>query len=174
MTYKSLPHIYYRPRIRVVRSRSRYSLLAFILLFSMFNQWIRWLPVYLSAVTDSACDSLCDNIPFTPLCKKCESLESDSILAQEYPKLSASSSSTGTAVLVNDAIVSSCEACHSCRRESKSEVYNLMDGICMSTKQYAMLTGLGFSLTFGAFGLFAGLLVDFKSGKRTKLVQVCL
>ena len=96
----------------------------------MFAQWIRWLPVYLSSVTVDECEVYCSDIPFTPLCQSCN--EDDN----------------------------GCNDCHNCRIEYDTTYLNLMDGVCMSTNEYGVLTGIGFSITFGIFGLIAGMFVD--------------
>ena len=109
---------------------TRVRIILFVLLFSMFAQWIRWMPVYLSSVTVDECEVYCSDIPFTPLCQSCN--EDD----------------TG------------CNDCHNCRIEYDTTYLNLMDGVCMSTNEYGVLTGIGFSITFGIFGLIAGMFVD--------------
>ena len=113
-----------------IQNSNRLRVIVFVLLFSMFAQWIRWLPVYLSSVTVEECEVYCSDTPFTPLCQSCN--EDD----------------TG------------CNDCHNCRIEYDTTYLNLMDGVCMSTNEYGILTGIGFSMTFGVFGLIAGIFVD--------------
>ena len=110
----------------------RYIVLSFILLFSLIAQWSRWLPVYLSTVRLDVCatSDLCRGLSFVPLCKGCDA---------------------------ND---SACESCNTCRTEHESWNYNFQDGVCMTSKQYGLMTGFGFSLTFSVFGLIAGYVVD--------------
>lgn len=111
-------------------------ILFFIVLFSMFNQWIRWLPTYLSSVMLEECEDLCSLIPFTPICESCSP---------------------------NDSNFAACNACLECRIFNHHEFYNLQDGTCMSTSDYGVLTGFGFSLTFGLFGVVAGYIIDKRS-----------
>ena len=116
---------------------SRVLLLFFILVFCLLSQWMRWLPVYLSAVTLAECETAdaCLGVAFTPICQGCSGNSSTA----EY---------------------ASCVACLECRQTYHSEVYNFEDGVCMTTTEYGVLTGVGFSFTFSLFGLFAGFIVD--------------
>jgi len=108
----------------------------FIVLFSLFNQWIRWLPTYLSSVMLEQCEELCSEVPFTPICESCS---------------------------VSDPEFQACSACLECRTFNHHEFYNLQDGTCMSTNDYGVLTGFGFSLTFGLCGVIAGYIIDKRS-----------
>jgi len=112
------------------RSSLRYLVLAFVLLFSLLNQWSRWLPVYLSTVRLDECVASCSGVSFEPLCKGCAASDTQ------------------------------CIACNACRTTYDSARYNLQDGVCMTSAQYGVLTGVGFSLTFSVFGLVAGFFVD--------------
>lgn len=106
------------------------KILFFILIFSLLNQWIRWLPVYLSSVSIQKCQDLCDQVSFTPTCISCASDDE------------------------------ACSDCHECRMSYDSSFYNFEDGVCMTTTQYGVITGMGFAFTFSTFGLFAGYFVD--------------
>lgn len=176
------------PRINIRRSSSKASssLLFFILSFSLLSQWIRWLPVYLSAVTFPHCDSVCSFVPFTPLCETCGNSSyalsqstDQSTFADNFVTISETSELSNENHAYEDVSIdlikvvkgrhvyteAQCRQCHACRETSHSTYSNLMDGICMNTRQYGMITGLGFSITFAIFGLFAGFLVDIKSGQ---------
>jgi MFS family permease len=102
----------------------------FILVFSMLNQWIRWLPVYLSSVYLGQCYDSCKGVSFSPICEEC---------------------------VVGD---DRCTLCRECKIENNYEFYNLEDGICMTTEQYGVITGIAFAVSFCTFGLFAGYFVD--------------
>jgi hypothetical protein len=93
----------------------RWRVLYFILLFSLLNQWTRWLPVYLSSVSMNECTSICDQVSFTPLCQSCGD--------DDY----------------------ACSLCHECRVTHNSAFYNLEDGVCMTTVQYGIISGVGFA-----------------------------
>ena len=120
----------------------RYIVLSFILVFSLIAQWSRWLPVYLSTVRPRECGGvgLCAGLSFEPLCVSCD----------EYD--------------------SACESCNLCRTEHESWNYNFQDGVCMTSKQYGLMTGFGFSLTFSIFGLVAGYFVDITSERGSTIL----
>lgn len=125
---------------------TRNVLLLFIMVFCLLNQWMRWLPVYLSSVSIDECEvSACLNVAFTPLCHGCS---------------------------INSTDYTTCSNCHTCRTTYHSEDYNLQDGVCMTTTQYGIVTGIGFAFTFSLFGLFAGVFVD-RQGRRDATILGC-
>jgi len=123
-----------------------WTLLVFICIFCLLSQWMRWLPVYLSSVTLEECDSAsCASVAFTPLCTPCVSNTTD---------------------------YSACTTCHDCRQTFHSEIYNFEDGVCMTTTEYGVLTGIGFSFTFSIFGLIAGFFVDLLAKRDSTILGV--
>jgi hypothetical protein len=115
-------------------------LLSFILLFSLLNQWGRWLPVYLSLPLKQKCAKSCQYVNYSPLCDDCGSEDEG------------------------------CIVCHECRLDNNSLFYNFQDGVCMNTQQYGLITGPAFSLTFSLFGLLAGIYVDITSERSATIL----
>jgi MFS family permease len=124
------------------RNVHKWLVLFFVLIFSLLSQWSRWLPVYLSSVRIKECvgPGVCKGIIYEPVCKECS--ETDE----------------------------ACLLCRACRIEYESEYYNFQDGVCMTRKQYGLITGFGFSLTFSIFGLVAGFFVDVSSERAATIL----
>ena len=109
---------------------------------------MRWLPVYLSSVSLEECESSsCLDVAFTPICSGCGTVSNST----EY---------------------SACIACHECRQTYHGEFFNFEDGVCMTTTEYGILTGIGFSFTFSIFGLFAGFFVDLQAKRDSTILGV--
>ena len=131
-------------KFRSKRDIPRYLVLFFIAVFSLLAQWSRWLPVYLSTVRPRECGGvgLCAGLSFEPLCAGCDQYDEACIL------------------------------CNTCRTDYESWRYNFQDGVCMSSKQYGLITGFGFSLTFSIFGLIAGFFVDVTSERGSTVLGI--
>ena len=140
-----------RIKFRETYTVHRWRVLIFVLLFSLLTQWTRWLPVYLSSVSIDECEDVCENVAFEPICIEC--------VQDDYS-------------LIGNETYTECNNCRICRIEYDSENYNLQDGVCMTTSQYGLITGLGFSLTFSSFGLLAGFLVD-QTSERGSTILGC-
>lgn len=110
---------------------------------SIINQWQRYLLPYLSGVSISECPSkeesqICfepSNAKTVTLCEACPSNSS----ANYWPQ---------------------CERCLECLIENQAQTKNLRYGACISSAEYGILAGFGFSLLYVVFGLFAGRLTD--------------
>ena len=131
-------------KFRSKRDIPRYLVLFFIAVFSLLAQWSRWLPVYLSTVRPRECGGvgLCAGLSFEPLCSGCDQYDEACIL------------------------------CNTCRTDYESWRYNFQDGVCMTSKQYGLITGFGFSLTFSVFGLIAGFFVDVTSERGSTVLGI--
>lgn len=131
-------------RFRSQRHIHRQLVLFFIATFSLLAQWSRWLPVYLSTVRLKECgeEGVCKGLSFEPLCRGCD----------QYDE--------------------ACLLCNTCRIDYESYRYNFQDGVCMDSKQYGLITGFGFSLTFSLFGLIAGFFVDVTSERGSTVLGI--
>ncbi|KAG5188640.1 major facilitator superfamily domain-containing protein [Tribonema minus] len=98
---------------------------------NVINFWHRNLLYNLSAVSAPQCTELCDDVPFQPLCTvACDDGDTD------------------------------CVDCATCRTAYDNGWYNLKDGACVTSAQYGLLAGFGFTVMFAAVGLFAGRMCD--------------
>lgn len=53
-----------------------------------------------------------------------------------------------------------CHECHDCLEKYNAPHRNLKDGACLTSTEYGLLAGFGFSALYVVLGLFAGRLAD--------------
>ena len=128
----------------------RYYLLIVLTLINVCAFWHRNLVLNLSGVKLEACSSECSSgVPFVPLCLECPSIQ-------------------------GQAAFEACGQCQACRLGLDSERVMIQDGACFDNRQFGILAGFGFAITFSLFGLFAGRLADVVGDRRRLLASACL
>ncbi len=96
---------------------SQWRALGLLTLTNALNLWHRNILYSLSSDSNVACASICEGIPFQPLCRvQCESHDT------------------------------MCIACAACRNSHDAGWSNILDGACISSTEYGYLAGLYLSL----------------------------
>mmetsp|Transcript_36311 Transcript_36311/g.45761 ORF Transcript_36311/g.45761 Transcript_36311/m.45761 type:complete len:499 (+) Transcript_36311:77-1573(+) len=109
-----------------------YWVLVILTLLNVINQWELYLPSYLSHTDIEECQEECKGLDYQPDCVECS----------------------------EDEIESDCMKCKVCRSAHAVEEVSMRDDLCLDDTDYAVVTGISFTLPFCLMILVVGWAID--------------